>query len=606
MASIIEQIKLDAQNYKPGILPPGKNSESLIGHTVINISDTTLTEAQTSALEKGLTFCPTPGPPNKGQIWNDFKDFHRRLVLKHHFYNDNNLLDKEDRELVNILNDNLMAEIDPHHNIHKNFKPKSNWKPANTHVSLNAFKHAFKKQLLHSKNHKRPKDNLTKDERTGLKSLQDNKNIVIQKADKGSAVVVMNTTDYLREGYRQLSYPKFYTKIENDPTKQVSEKITEVLTKMKQRNFISDKNFEFLNPTGTREGKFYLLPKIHKKGIPGRPICSSINHPTANISKFVDAHIKEYVPKTASYIKDTQNFIKKITELGPLPEGSILATLDVTSLYTNIPNQGLVAVADKLRKDPNKTGISQYILDLLKLVLHNMYFEFNGEHYLQIGGTAMGTALAPNYANLFMGKFETKALANYHLKPLIWKRFIDDIFIVWTHGQNELNKFVEYLNGLHTTIKFTSECSTKEVSFLDTTVSFDENNKLITALYNKPTDTHLYLHHTSAHPNSVMTKGPYGQFLRLRRICSKEEEYQENSRKLIEFYQKQGYPTTPLIKHKERAQKFTQLELLQPKTKTQNEKPVMVTTYKSGNSYTRIGILLRTLKNSTQYFQKNP
>ena len=235
-----------------------------------------------------------------------------------------------------------------------------------------------------------------------------------------------------------------------------------------------------------------------------------------------------------------------------------------------------------------------------------MYFEFNGEHYLQIGGTAMGTALAPNYANLFMGKFETKALGNYHLKPLIWKRFIDDIFIVWTHGQNELNKFVEYLNGLHTTIKFTSECSTKEVSFLDTTVSFDENNKLITALYNKPTDTHLYLHHTSAHPNSVMTKGPYGQFLRLRRICSKEEEYQENSRKLIEFYQKRGYPTTPLIKHKERAQKLTQQELLQPKTKTQNEKPVMVTTYKSGNSYTRIGILLRTLKNSTQYFQKNP
>ena len=130
-----------------------------------------------------------------------------------------------------------------------------------------------------------------------------------------------------------------------------------------------------------------------------------------NIIKFVDAHIKDYVPKTESYIRDTQDFIKKINQIDPLPEGIILATLDVSSLYTNILNQeGLIAFADKLRSDPNKIEISNYILDLLKLVLHNMYFQFNGDHYLQIGGTAMGTALAPNYANLFMDKFETKTL----------------------------------------------------------------------------------------------------------------------------------------------------------------------------------------------------
>ena len=98
----LEQIKEEAKNFPPGILPPGKTFESLIGNNVINISDTVLTQAQISALEKGLTFCPTPGALNKAQIWNDFKDFHRRLVLKHHFYNDNNLLTKEDRKLVDI------------------------------------------------------------------------------------------------------------------------------------------------------------------------------------------------------------------------------------------------------------------------------------------------------------------------------------------------------------------------------------------------------------------------------------------------------------------------------------------------------------------------
>ena len=72
--------------------------------------------------------------------------------------------------------------------------------------------------------------------------------------------------------------------------------------------------------------------------------------------------------------------------LEPIPEGAIIVTLDVTSLYTNIPNhEGMLAVADHMRKDSNKGLIGNYILDLLKLVLHNMYFEFNNEFFLQIG-----------------------------------------------------------------------------------------------------------------------------------------------------------------------------------------------------------------------------
>ena len=179
-----------------------------------------------------------------------------------------------------------------------------------------------------------------------------------------------------------------------------------------------------------------MLPKILKKDIPGRPICSSVNHPTSRISKFVDEHIKKYVTQTKSYIRDTQDFIKTIKDLGPIPDGAILCTLGVSSLYTNIPNhEGILAIANKLRSDLTKSPITSFLLDLLTLVLHNMNFEFNGEHYLQIGGTA----LAPNYANLFMGRFETHALAGYPLKPLVWKRFIDDIFMIWTHGEESLN-----------------------------------------------------------------------------------------------------------------------------------------------------------------------
>ena len=137
----------------------------------------------------------------------------------------------------------------------------------------------------------------------------------------------MNTKDYLQEGYRQVLDKDFYTKIDHDPTNEASEKITEKLIQMKAKSLISEKNLDYLKPTNCKHGQFYLLPKIHKKGIPARPICSSVNHPTANISKFVDEHIKQYVPKTKSYIRDTQDFISKITQLGPIPEGAIRSSV---------------------------------------------------------------------------------------------------------------------------------------------------------------------------------------------------------------------------------------------------------------------------------------
>ena len=179
-------------------------------------------------------------------------------------------------------------------------------------------------------------------------------------------------------------------------------------------------------------------------------------------------HIKNYVPQTKSYIRDTQDFISKIKELGPIPEGAILCILDASSLYTNIPNhEGILAVAERLRSDSGKTLIAKFILDLLTVVIHNMNFEFYSENFLQTGATTMGTLLAPNYGNLVMDRFETRALAGYHLKPLIWKRFIDDVFMIWTHCKDSLKKFIiEFLNSLHLTIKFTHEFGITSIDFL--------------------------------------------------------------------------------------------------------------------------------------------
>ena len=85
MAITKADIELASINAPPGILPPDTTFESQIGHNVINISNYELNEHQDTALEKGLTFCLTPKGADKSEIWNDFKEFHRRLELTQFF-----------------------------------------------------------------------------------------------------------------------------------------------------------------------------------------------------------------------------------------------------------------------------------------------------------------------------------------------------------------------------------------------------------------------------------------------------------------------------------------------------------------------------------------
>ena len=125
--------------------------------------------------------------------------------------------------------------------------------------------------------------------------------------------------------------------------------------------------------------------------------------------------------------------------------------------------------------------------------------------------------------------------------------------------------------------------SDSQIAFLDTTVKIDSDNSLYTTLYEKPTDTHLYLHYTSAHHAPSKTKGPYGQFLRLRRICAKNEDFEHSCEKLIGYYLKRGYPLKALRNHKKAASKYTQDELLEVKAKDTTQTPVMVTGYNPGN-----------------------
>ena len=90
---------------------------------------------------------------------------------------------------------------------------------------------------------------------------------------------------------------------------------------------------------------------------------------------------------------------------------------------------------------------------MAKFVLQNNYFEFNGEAKQQISGTAIGTTFAPPYVCIFMDQVESEFLKTQTHQPLVWFRYVDDIFFIWTNGQDKLEQFLVDLNKFHPFIK---------------------------------------------------------------------------------------------------------------------------------------------------------
>ena len=112
----------------------------------------------------------------------------------------------------------------------------------------------------------------------------------------------------------------------------------------------------------------------------------------------------------------------------------------------------------------------------------------------------MGSPLSPIIANLFMENFEQRALSTTQLKPEWWSRYVDDTFLIWAHGRDELGKFMDHLNKQSDSIKFTMELEESNcLPFLDTLIIRKQNGGVSHKVYRKKTHTEQYLHALSHH-----------------------------------------------------------------------------------------------------------
>ena len=171
--------------------------------------------------------------------------------------------------------------------------------------------------------------------------------------------------------------------------------------KTQKTKLINEKVAEGVKRNDPKTPKFYLRLKIHKEGNPGRPVVRSVNCHTANISKYVDYHFQPIVKEIPSYVKETQDFLKKLEKVKVIPQESLLVTLEVKSLYTNIQNnEGIKAVKESYEKYKEKTLSTKVIITFFSLILSLTNFVINCTHCLQTMGCVMGTIYAPSYANL--------------------------------------------------------------------------------------------------------------------------------------------------------------------------------------------------------------
>ena len=572
----------------PPITKPSRKPTNNDFSIIFNISEKQLTQSEKSVLEKGLNFCPeTPGY-NKPQLMDDLFWFCRNLRLREFFY--------EDTRTKNNSNIADYYEKQERTDMSKQLKNRSFHPPQDHCDKLNQYISSIKNGIINlcKNKHINHQQNITIEEKLAIKNLQSNQNIIIHSADKGGKIVIMNRNDYKEECEKQLSNSTFYEQADISMLQKQNTAIKNEIINMKTNNYISEKEYKFLSKhfNSSRTPIFYGLPKIHKhfeKFPPLRPIVSGFNCISANLSEYLDSYLKFQAQNCKSYIRDTSDFLLKLKSLTTIPSNSILVTMDVTSLYTNIDHEeGAEACYRKLETRKNKTIPSITLKKCILLILKSNIFQFCQKFFLQRMGTAMGTPMAANYANIFMDSFETSLLNEFYKKtgkkPLIWLRFIDDIFFIWTDGEESLKEFLEFCQkysqkrNMKSVIKFEISQSTKTVNFLDVCITFNQQT-LSTTVFSKPTDAHIYLNPKSCHPEHMIKNIPKSQFLRLRKICSNTCDYIKKSNEYINFFTKQGYEISKLkVVAKEMLSKARD-ELLLQNQKTKNEKTIMVTTW---------------------------
>ena len=257
--------------------------------------------------------------------------------------------------------------------------------------------------MINPRNIKLARDNLTKGERVALKQLR-NSDVVIRIQDKGSRFVLIEKGEYEDKMFGQLQNQLHYKPLQEDPTITHLTRVESWCDKWVRKGEISNQVANWIVNKEAKPGVAFGNIKTHKVGNPLRLITSCCGTAIENLSAFTEFYLQPLARELPSFIKDTTDLLNRIEDLnqsGPFPEGTLLVSWDVVSMFPNIDNQlGLTAVKKALDARENQLPSTNCILEAVEICLKSNHSVFKENFFLQIHGTAMGPKNACSYADL--------------------------------------------------------------------------------------------------------------------------------------------------------------------------------------------------------------
>jgi hypothetical protein len=357
--------------------------------------------------------------------------------------------------------------------------------------------------------------------------------------------VVLDEVDY-KDKLNTLLQSGAYEPLSKDPTQKIERNIQKLLSKHKTSLAINVK--QSLTPYHSKPPHLYGLLKIHKPDIPLRPIISSIGSPCYALAGFLLRILRPLSGKSESYIKNSYHFVQLLKSV-TIQATDILVSFDVVSMFTNIPvDEALDVINAELLKDDtveSRSGLQLGpIMELLEVCLKTTYFQVHQKFFQQKDGMEMGNSLSSIVCELYMNHFEELALDSSPNRPSYWLRYVDDTFVIWPHGPNTLQGFLQHLNGVRPAIQFTMEMEVNNsIPFLDVLVTKTDSS-LSTRVYRKPTHTGRYLNFDSNHPPYIKKGLIRSLQKRATVVCQGQQALQQEVTHLRRDFQNNGYPSS--------------------------------------------------------------
>ena len=328
------------------------------------------------------------------------------------------------------------------------------------------------------------KSSVTPSLREAAKALKSNEQLIIRKADKSSIYVLMDKSEYLEKLDNILADTTKFQKISKDPTTHLKQEANKLISTLNAAQG------DIHMPTIVGDfspGYLYGNIKTHKPGNPLRPIISQVLTPTYNLAKTLNKIITPFIP--AQYMsKSTNDFVDLLHSSN---SQGIIASLDVESLFTNVPIDRTIDIILEHTYNNDELKAPKIPKDILKNLLELCtkkapFRSPGGSLYLQVEGVAMGSPLGPTFANFYMGHLEKLILSNDNSPPSIYTRYVDDIFLQVESVEQLIDLRERFQNN--SVLKFTYELSVQnKLPFLDVLVE-PKNKRFHTTVYHKPTN----------------------------------------------------------------------------------------------------------------------